>query len=101
MALGSEFQVAIECKLRLGSRNRRFHWTCSIELQLEIPFPLMFHGWCWHLGFEWGRGIQEPDATISTQSLGLEASPSNLERAFSSTQLPNVTIVADQWLYLM
>ena len=44
MALGSEFQLTIECKQGLGSRNRRFHWTCVIRLQLGIPLPLMYHG---------------------------------------------------------
>ena len=41
--------------------------------------------------------FNEPKATISDQSLGLEASPSNPERALSSTQLPNVTTAAG-WL---
>jgi hypothetical protein len=39
MALGSKFQLAIECKMRLGSRNRQFHWTRGITLQLQIPRP--------------------------------------------------------------
>ena len=43
MALGSEFQLAIECKLRLGSRNRQFHWTHGIRLYLGMPLPLMSH----------------------------------------------------------
>ena len=44
MALGSEFQLTIECKLGLESMNRRFHWTCGIRLQLGMPLPLMSHG---------------------------------------------------------
>ena len=44
MALGSEFQLAIECKMRLGSRNRRFHWTHGIELYLGMTVHLMSHG---------------------------------------------------------
>ena len=38
-----------------------------------------------------------PKATISIQSLGLEASPFNRERALSATQLPIVTTAA--WLF--
>ena len=48
MALGSESQLAIECKLGLGSTNRQFHWTRGVRLQLGIPIPLMSHGWKGH-----------------------------------------------------
>ena len=40
MALGSEFQLAIECNLRIGSRNYRFHSTRGIVLQLGMTPPL-------------------------------------------------------------
>jgi hypothetical protein len=40
MALGSDFQLTIECKMRLRSSNRWFHWTYGISLQLGIPLPL-------------------------------------------------------------
>ena len=43
MALGSESQLAIECKLGLRSRNYQFHWTHGVKLQLGMPLPLMFH----------------------------------------------------------
>ena len=54
---------------------------------------------CWHSGFEWGCGIQEPKETISNQYLGLEARPSNPEKALFATHLPIVTIEAG-WLII-
>ena len=44
MDLGSEFQLAIECKMKLGSRNYQIHWTRNIELHLGMTPPLMSHG---------------------------------------------------------
>ena len=41
--------------------------------------------------------FSEPKTTILDQSLGLEANPSNLERALSATQLPIVTTLTG-WL---
>ena len=41
--------------------------------------------------------FHEPKETISNFSLGLEASPSNPERALSATQLPIVTTTTS-WL---
>ena len=43
MALGSEFQLAIECKMKLRLRNHRFHWILGIGLQILMPTPLMSH----------------------------------------------------------